>query len=50
VVPHLNIFVWKWSKIAAQKKVIFLADFAVQNMVETKLPDGLKTSGQRAYH
>ena len=39
----------KWSKIAAQKKVIFFADFAIQNMVETTLPDGLETSVQRAY-
>ena len=31
-----------------QKKVFF-ADFALQNMVETTLPDGLETSGQRAY-
>ena len=22
-------FVWKWSKIAAQKKVFFVADFAL---------------------
>ena len=41
-------FVWKWSKIAAQKK-FFFADFALQNMVETTLPDGLETSGRRAY-
>ena len=27
----------------------FFADFALQNMVETTLPDGLETSGQRAY-
>ena len=26
-----------------------LADFALQNKVETTLPDGLKTSGQRVY-
>ena len=26
-----------------------LADFALQNMLETTLADGLKTSGQRAY-
>ena len=32
-------FVWKWSKIAVQKKVFF-ADFAVQNMLKTTLPDG----------
>ena len=44
----LNIFVWKWSKIAAQKK-FFFADFILQNMVKTTLPDGLETSGQRAY-
>ena len=30
-------------------KKVFFADFALQNMVETTLPDGLKTSGQRAY-
>ena len=36
----MNIFVWKWSKIAAQKK-FFFADFAIQNMLETTLPDGL---------
>ena len=33
-------FVWKWSKIA---------DFALQNMVETMLPDRLETSGRREY-
>ena len=43
------IFVWKRSKIATQKKSLFLADFALQNMVETTLPDGLETSGRRAY-
>ena len=32
------------SKIAAQKKNVFFADFALQNMVETTLPDG-----RRAY-
>ena len=44
--------VWKLSKIAKQKKIcfsFFLADFALQNMVETTLPDGLETSGQRVY-
>ena len=25
MVSHLNILVWKWSKIAAQKKVSFFA-------------------------
>ena len=42
-------FVWKWSKIAKQKIYFFLADFALQHMVETTLADGLETSGQRAY-
>ena len=40
MVSHLNIFVWKWSKIAAQKKNCFFADFAVQNMLKTTLPGG----------
>ena len=32
------------------KKSFFLcADFALQNMVETTLPDGLETSGRRVY-
>ena len=31
------------------KKKLFFADFAFQNMVETTLPDGLETSGQRVY-
>ena len=48
MVSDLNILVWKWSDIAKQKKVFF-ADFALQNKVETQLPDGLETSGQRAY-
>ena len=49
VVSELNIFVMQWSKIAALTKVFFLSDFALQNMVETTLPDGLETSGQRVY-
>ena len=45
-----NLEVWKWSKITKQKKkVFFFTDFALQNKVETTLPDGLETSGQRAY-
>ena len=32
-----------------RKKSFFFADFALQNMVETTLPDGLETSGQRVY-
>ena len=49
VVSHLNIFVKKLSKIAAQKKVFFCAGFALQNLLETTLPDGLETSGRRVY-
>ena len=30
----------------SKKKLVFLSDFAVQNMVETTLPDGLETSGR----
>ena len=45
VVSELNIFVGQWSKIAAKKKQFFFADFALQTMVETTLPDGLETSG-----
>ena len=29
--------------------IFFVADFALQNMVETTLPDGLETSGRRVY-
>ena len=49
----------KWSQIGtflstsgiklSNIKNSFLADFALQNMVETTLPDGLETSGRRAY-
>ena len=35
--------------IRRAKKNVFLADVALQNMVETMLPDGLETSGRRAY-
>ena len=31
------------------KKSFFFADFTLQNMVKTTLPDGLETSGQRVY-
>ena len=27
----------------------FFADFALHNMVETTIPDGLETSGRRVY-
>ena len=49
----------KWSNIwsflfgsglkSLRKKKFSFADFALQNMVETTLPDGLETSGQRVY-
>ena len=48
MVSDWNILVWKWSKIAAQKKFVF-DDFALQNMVEATLHDGLETSGRSAY-
>ena len=38
-VSDMNILVLKWLKIAKQKKYVLLADFALQNMVETTLPD-----------
>jgi hypothetical protein len=31
------------------RNFFFVAHFALQNMVETTLPDGLETSGRRAY-
>ena len=37
-------FVKNCFKPARKKKFVF-ADFALQNMVETTLPDGLETSG-----
>jgi hypothetical protein len=47
----------KWSQIQTFllkivkncRTIFFFAAFALQNMVETTLPDGLETSGQRAY-
>ena len=49
----------KWSRIGTflfencqklpRKKKFFFADFALQNMVETTLPDGLETSGRMTY-
>ena len=47
MVSDLNIFVWKWSKIAAQKKFFFVADFTLQNKLEITLPNGLETSDQK---
>ena len=45
---HFGLEVVKNSK--TKQKIFFLADFALQNKVETTLFDGLETSGQRAYH
>ena len=50
----------KWSQIwtflfgsglksPRKKKFVFLADYAVQNMLKTTLPDGWDTSGRRVY-
>ena len=39
----------KIVKNRCRKKKFFFVDFALQNMVETTLPDGLETSGRRAY-
>ena len=33
----------------AKKSYFFVADFALQNMVETTLPNGLETSGRSVY-
>ena len=32
-----------------RKKSLFFADFSLQNMLESTLPDGLESSGQRVY-
>ena len=37
------------SNRRAKKSLFFLADFALQNMVKTTLPNGLETSGRRVY-
>ena len=47
-----NIWIFLFGsglKSPQKKKVFFFADFALQNMVETTLPDVLETSGRRAY-
>ena len=38
-------------EVVQNRRAIFfvVADFALQNMVETTLPDGLETFGRRAY-
>ena len=42
-------FKWESGLKLPRKKKMFFAYFALQNMVETTLPDGLETSGQRVY-
>ena len=49
MVSKLNIFVGKWSKIAAIFFFFFFDKFALQIMVETMFPDELETSGRRVY-
>ena len=48
-VLRIELFCWDVVKNRRAKKSIFFADFALQNMVETTLPDGLETSGRRVY-
>ena len=43
-------FCLKIVKNCLANKVFLCEDFALQNMVETTLPDGIETSGQREYH
>ena len=48
---QIKTFLFKSGlKSPHKKKVYFCADFAIPNMVETLLPDGLETSGRRVYH
>ena len=49
VVSDLKTFTNKGGKIAAQICFCFYADFPLQTMAETMLPDGLETSGWRVY-
>ena len=42
---RIEHFCWDVVQNRCIKKVCFFADFALQNMVETTLPDGLETSG-----
>ena len=46
--PRFELFLFG-SGLKMLKKISFLADFALQNMEETTLPDGLETSGERGY-
>ena len=47
---HIRIFLFESGLKSPRKKKFFLcADFALQNMLETTLTDGLEASGQRVY-
>ena len=47
---RIEHFCWEEGlKLPRKKNVIFFADFALQNMVETTFPDCLETSGQKLY-
>ena len=46
---HIWTFLFGSGLKSPRKKSFFLSDFALLNMVETTLPDGLETSGWRAY-
>ena len=47
---HIQTFLFgSGLKSPRKKKLVFFADLALQNMVETTLPDGLETSGRRVY-
>ena len=48
--PQIWTFLIENCQKSPRNKKFFFADFALQNMVETTLPEGLETSGRRAYH
>ena len=47
--PRIEHFCWEVVQNRCVKKLVFFADFALQNMLETTLPHGLETSGRRVY-
>ena len=47
---HIQTFLFgSGLKSPREKKFFLCADFALQNMLKTTLPDGLETSGRRVY-
>ena len=46
---HIWTFLFESGLKSPRKKKFFCADFALQNMLETTLPDGLETSGRWPY-